>query len=147
MKLKFPPTKTNISNLKKTNLLFYNQPKTNNYTVFNITDGVIGNFSVEKRNEMFINNLFVTPNNRRNNLGTQILNFIKILSKQNGLGGKMRVLSSLLGNETKNPPHIFYVLYSSKSINYILSNKVNLSASIGSLSTFNFASGISLFVP
>ena len=111
MKLKFPPTKPNISNLKKTNLLFYNQPKTNNYTVFNITDGVIGNFSVEKRNEMFINNLFVTPNNRRNNLGTQILNFIKILSKQNGLGGKMRVLSSLLGNETKNPPHIFYRKY------------------------------------
>lgn len=111
MKLMYPPTKTNILNLKRTDLLFYKQPSTENYKVFNQTKGIIGEFTVEKRNEMFINNLFVTPNNRRNNLGTQILNFIKILSKQNGLGGKMRVLSSLLGNETKNPPHIFYRKY------------------------------------
>ena len=80
-------------------------------SIFNQTKGIIGEFTVEKRNEMFINNLFVTSSNRRNNLGTQILNFIKILSKQNGLGGKMRVLASLLGNETKNPPHIFYRKY------------------------------------
>lgn len=111
MKLMYPPTKTNILNLKRTDLLFYKQPSTKNYKVFNQTKGIIGEFTVEKRNEMFINNLFVTPSNRRNNLGTQILNFIKILSKQNGLDGKMRVLASLLGNETKNPPHIFYRKY------------------------------------
>ena len=103
MKLMYPPTKTNILNLKRTDLLFYKQPSTENYKVFNQTKGIIGEFTVEKRNEMFINNLFVTSSNRRNNLGTQILNFIKILSKQNGLGGKMRVLASLLGNETPYP--------------------------------------------
>ena len=80
MKLMYPPTKTNILNLKRTDLLFYKQPSTETYKVFNQTKGIIGEFTVEKRNEMFINNLFVTSSNRRNNLGTQILNFIKILN-------------------------------------------------------------------
>lgn len=111
MKLKYYPIKQNIINLKKSDILFYNQPKTGNYKVFSQTKGVIGDFSVEKRKEMFISRLYVSSEKRGNDYGTKILNFVKLLSQKEGLGGKMRVLASLLGNETKNPPHIFYRKY------------------------------------
>ena len=109
MTLKLPPIKQQIPDI-----LFYNQPKTNNYVAISPKCGYVGNFSLEKRKEMFITHLFVDPKERSKNFGTKILNFVSLLSKKEGLGGRMRVFASLLGDETKNPPHIFYRKYGFK---------------------------------
>lgn len=104
--------RTNISPIKRnTELLFYNQPNTKNYKVFSIKKGMIGEFTVEKRNELFINHLYIEPDKRRQGYGAKILDFISGLSKKEGLNGKMRVLASLLDNEKEKPPHIFYRKY------------------------------------
>ena len=105
MKLGIAPIK------KRTELLFYNQPKSNNYRVISLKDGFVGNFTVEKRNELFINYLHLMPEKRRKGYGVKILDFISVLSRKEGLGGKMRVLAALLFDETENPPHIFYRKY------------------------------------
>ena len=104
--LKFPPIKQKIPSV-----LFYNQKNTQNYFAISPNKGVVGNFSLNKRNEMFITHLFVSPEERGKKIGTKILNFVEQLSKKEGLEGKIRVLASILDKKSMKPPHIFYRKY------------------------------------
>lgn len=93
-------------------IIFYNPPKTNTYRMFDLRKSAcIGEMSVVKRQDLYIENLNIEPNFRRKGFGRMFLDFAVNLSKKMGLNGDLRVMAGLTVNDLKNPPHIFYRKY------------------------------------
>lgn len=90
--------------------LIYRPVGTNNFRMFSTKNGsFIGEMNLEKRKrEMFINFLHIMPEHRRQGFGTKFLNFAQNMSYRMGMKGRLRTLSSPIGYDPHNPPHIFY---------------------------------------
>lgn len=101
-----------IKQSKIPNILFYNPVKSNNYRMIDLSKRTfIGEMSAAKRNELFLESLYIKSEFRRQGYGNKFLDFAVMLSKKMGLKGNLRLLASLTTNDIKNPPHIFYRKY------------------------------------
>ncbi len=107
-------------------IIFYNPPKTNLYRMFDIKKSIyVGEMSVAKRKDLYIESLNVEPNIRRNGYGKRFLNFAVNLSNKLGLNGNLRVMAGLTANDLLNPPHIFYRKYGFTSDNKEVLSKID----------------------
>lgn len=107
-------------------IIFYNPPKTNYYRMFDLRKSAyIGEMSVIKRNDLYIESLDIKPNYRRKGFGRKFLDFAVDLSKKMGLNGNLRVMAGLTESDLKNAPHIFYRKYGFTTDNKKVLNKID----------------------
>ena len=101
-----------IKPAKIPNILFYHPEKTHNYRMIDLKKAVcIGEMSAAKRNELFLESLYIDPKFRRQGYGNKFLDFAVKISETMGLDGNLRLLASLTTHDIKNPAHIFYRKY------------------------------------
>ena len=99
-------------------ILFYNLPNTNSYRMLDWKKSAyIGEMSVNKRNELFLESFHIHHEHRRRGYGKKFLDFAVNLSKRLGLNGNLRVLAALTPKDMNNSPHIFYRKYGFTSDN------------------------------
>jgi GNAT superfamily N-acetyltransferase len=93
-------------------VLIYKHSSSYDYSMLNIKTGkLIGRMSVVPRKDLYIDMLNIRKSERKKGYGYMFLDFAQNVSKSLGLGGRLRVLASLLGNDVKQPPHKFYRKY------------------------------------
>ena len=106
-------------------VLFYS-PAKDCYRMLDIKrNAYIGEMTVEKRRELYIDSLNIKSSERRKGYGTKFLNFAKNLSKRMGLGGDMRLMAGPTTDGGGVPPHVFYRKYGFTSDDKEILNRVD----------------------
>ena len=120
----------NIKKYKFSDVFFYNQKGSNTYKMIDCRSGnLIGEMTVSPRIDLYISNLNISPECRRQGYGTKFLNFAKILSEKMGLNGNLRVIAGTT-DDTQNPSYIFYRKYGFSCENKKILEKIDKHISI-----------------
>ena len=109
--MKLAPINVNIrKNLPKT--LIYKAPKSDSFVLFTTKKPkVVGRmkmfpFSVKSSEGMYISSIETYP--KRQGFGTDLINFAKNYSKQQGYKGNLSADAGLTFQDMKNPSHLFF---------------------------------------